>query len=107
MTVGDENAVFRSKVLNQLAWMDARFQKLVRIVQAWGRQQGIVGRRKGQLTPYCVTQMVPPLLPPFLLLILPNFPPLRLVCNAPPLKSAHESHTGGFISSSCHVILLL
>lgn len=60
MAIGNTNAVFKSKVLKQLAVKDARFPKLLRLVKALAREPGILGGRDGRLNSYCITQMVTP-----------------------------------------------
>jgi len=58
VAIGNTNAVFKSKVLKQLAVKDARFPKLLRLVKALAREPGILGGRDGRLNSYCITQMV-------------------------------------------------
>ncbi len=58
VAIGNTNALFKSKVLKQLALRDTRFPALLRLVKAWARRQNILDGSQGLLNSYCLTLLV-------------------------------------------------
>ncbi|GAQ83738.1 hypothetical protein KFL_001600070 [Klebsormidium nitens] len=73
MSINNDGALFKSRVLRWVLELDDRCRPLVYLVKAWARAQGINDSRSGTMNSYAISLMVvfhlqtrsPPILPPF------------------------------------------
>lgn len=57
VSIGNSDAVFKSRVLGRLLSLDPRAPALVRIVKTWARHQGILDATRGTLRSWAITLM--------------------------------------------------